>query len=178
MGAFEPYICPAGYYCPKGGIEQRKCPSGYFCPPGTYEPIACSVLGHCPEGSIKNITYLPVTLLILWNIGIALALCILWLKKLHLRKQKSWATGIAKKPTFVAKAMGAVPTGRSGMSYKTVDDDDEDMGMWIFFAVILQRTPEPPRCSVSSHYTTRTVLGPFLLRSINTEFRYPRIRLV
>lgn len=121
MGVFEPFICPAGHYCPKGN-EQKICPSGYFCPSGTKTPIQCSIGGTCPEGSIKNTTYLPIACLVLLDLALLLAIFVTWLS--DLRKRKAKGAGMGKKPTFFSKAIGAMPSARSNTAYKVIDDED------------------------------------------------------
>jgi hypothetical protein len=51
QGKFEPFVCPAGNYCPVDAVRPIKCPGGSFCPTGSTSPVKCDILGFCPAGS-------------------------------------------------------------------------------------------------------------------------------
>lgn len=54
QGTYEPYVCPAGFYCPTG-LAALPCPKGYYCPVGTTDPFKCAPISSCPEGT--SVTY-------------------------------------------------------------------------------------------------------------------------
>ncbi|KAI8895515.1 hypothetical protein BC833DRAFT_153954, partial [Globomyces pollinis-pini] len=62
QGPTEPIICPRGYVCPTPN-EKKLCPAGHFCPSGTFEPIKCDFLSSCPEGTVKQTSYVGITIM-------------------------------------------------------------------------------------------------------------------
>lgn len=46
MGTFEPYLCPAGHYCPNA-TQVLLCPSGTYCPYGQVQPRPCGGIARC-----------------------------------------------------------------------------------------------------------------------------------
>ena len=65
MGQLEPVVCQQGNYCPPGGQEQIQCPAGHFCSVGAYKPTPCSVGSKCPPGTSRDMSFLPLGLLVL-----------------------------------------------------------------------------------------------------------------
>ena len=56
QGFFEPYLCPAGFFCPNSQ-NFFPCPKGHFCTVGTVVPLRCSFLSICREGSRSDKYY-------------------------------------------------------------------------------------------------------------------------
>ncbi|POS70339.1 hypothetical protein DHEL01_v211266 [Diaporthe helianthi] len=81
MGPFEPVICQGGFYCPKGGVEKLRCPAGYYCPPGTAQPTPCAVGSACPAGSISQRFYIPLAILIIFDVCLVVGMILLRLRK-------------------------------------------------------------------------------------------------
>mmetsp|Transcript_67769 Transcript_67769/g.78727 ORF Transcript_67769/g.78727 Transcript_67769/m.78727 type:complete len:816 (-) Transcript_67769:397-2844(-) len=50
QGTYEPWVCPAGMYCPTG-MAALPCPEGHFCPLATWAPYECALISSCPSGS-------------------------------------------------------------------------------------------------------------------------------
>lgn len=92
MGLFEPFICQAGFYCPRGddGTATKKieCPSGTYCQPGAITPTPCAAGSNCPAGSKKEIFLLPIAILIVVDIVLLIGMVILILKS-HKSTKKS-----------------------------------------------------------------------------------------
>lgn len=81
MGPFEPVICQGGFYCPKGGIEKLQCPAGHYCQPGTAQPTPCAVGSACPSGSVSQRFYIPLAILIVFDVCLILGMVLLRLRK-------------------------------------------------------------------------------------------------
>lgn len=81
MGPFEPVICQGGFYCPEGGQEKLKCPAGSYCPPGTAQPTPCAVGSACPAGSLSQRFYIPLAILIVFDVCLIVGMLLLRLRK-------------------------------------------------------------------------------------------------
>ena len=68
MGPFEPVPCSAGFYCPRGGMQQIECPSGYKCSLGSTSPTKCTVGSYCPKGAKVEYAILPVVALVVLDL--------------------------------------------------------------------------------------------------------------
>ncbi|KAK8085368.1 hypothetical protein PG997_006639 [Apiospora hydei] len=90
MGPFEPVVCPAGYYCPKGGKEMIRCPERNYCQPGAAAPTPCSVGSRCPEGASFEVFLIPLGILVIIDGLLIIGLVLLTLRARG-RKWKSSA---------------------------------------------------------------------------------------
>lgn len=81
MGPFEPVICQGGFYCPRGGQEKFKCPAGHYCAPGTAQPTPCAVGSACPAGSLSQRFYIPLVILIIFDVCLIVGMLLLRLRK-------------------------------------------------------------------------------------------------
>lgn len=123
MGIFEPFICPAGSYCPQRATNPIPCPRGSFCPEGSSHPWRCSPGAICPGRSQKNVTWLPFVFLIIIDVVFVLIILTLWIFK---RNRSKRLAGASARPSMLAKAVQAVPL-RKGGAYKNLDDDMIDL---------------------------------------------------
>lgn len=121
MGPFEPVICQGGFYCPRGGIEKLKCPSGHYCPPGTAQPTPCSVGSACPAGSLSQRFYVPLAILIIFDVCLIVGMLLLRLRKRvrknpddHLATAGSGAPGAGLRKIVTDRVVG----------YKSVRPDE------------------------------------------------------
>lgn len=67
QGTFEPYVCPAGSYCPTA-YQQIPCPAGFYCPVGTTSPFKCAPISSCPTGTSVSYDYGSIVLLCVWDV--------------------------------------------------------------------------------------------------------------
>lgn len=81
MGPFEPVICQGGYFCSKGANEKLKCPAGHYCPPGTAQPTPCAVGSACPAGSLSQRFYIPLAILIIFDVCLIIGMLLLRIRK-------------------------------------------------------------------------------------------------
>lgn len=87
MGVLEPFLCPAGQYCPPPGRENFTCPEKHYCPPGSFEPKKCFLGAFCPEGSVRNMGFTPLVILLLVDLILVTMAIIFKLKQKY--KQRS-----------------------------------------------------------------------------------------
>lgn len=121
MGPFEPVICQGGFYCPRGGMEKLKCPAGHYCPPGTAQPTPCAVGSACPAGSLSQRFYIPLAMLIIFDVCLILGMILLRLRKRAKRNSGAHlatAGGSAPRP-----GLRRIMTDRAA-GYKSVRVDD------------------------------------------------------
>lgn len=121
MGPFEPVICQGGFYCPAGGKEKLKCPNGHYCQPGTAQPTPCAVGSACPAGSVSQRFYIPLAMLIIFDVCLILGMVLLKLRK-RVKKNTSDQinTGQSGKP---GNGLRRIMTDRVA-AYKSVRPDD------------------------------------------------------
>jgi hypothetical protein len=121
QGSLEPVVCTAGYYCPKGGQQQIKCPKGSFCPQGSYQAIKCTAGSRCPEGSTRDMTFLPLGILIIFDAFLITAATVVKIKQRFFRKQKK------DKHSFKIPKTGKSLASRLGRNrqYKEIGDPEE-----------------------------------------------------
>ncbi|KAI0594892.1 hypothetical protein F4775DRAFT_605748 [Biscogniauxia sp. FL1348] len=81
MGPFEPVICQAGWYCPRGGTETFPCPAGTYCQPGAATPTPCAIGSYCPEKSKFQRFLIPSVVLAIFDIFILCGLMWLTIRK-------------------------------------------------------------------------------------------------
>lgn len=113
-------ICADGFYCPKGGKEQIKCPAGTFCPTGAYQPIPCDFGAICPEGSVRQITTVPLFLVVAIDVVLAVVVLIgFGISKWRKSRPKRYTTlgadmdGMAEDGVELLKASGPMSRSRS-----------------------------------------------------------------
>lgn len=121
MGPFEPVICQGGYFCPKGAKEKLKCPAGHYCPPGTAQPTPCAVGSACPAGSLSQRFYIPLSILIIFDVCLIVGVLLLRLRK-RVKKNSGVhvATAGSGKP---GAGLRRIVTDRV-VGYKSVRADD------------------------------------------------------
>ncbi len=121
-------MCPARWYCPKGGMEKLICPAGSFCPRGSFEPLKCGPGAQCPEGSMKSMSFLPLGILIIVD---AILITFTILDKLRNRYKKKGKLGAKmNKKALLAKGAGRF----RGNAYQEIEeahgfDDSNDYHM-------------------------------------------------
>ncbi|KAG8165107.1 hypothetical protein KVR01_005382 [Diaporthe batatas] len=122
MGPFEPVICQGGFYCPRGGMEKFKCPAGHYCPPGTAQPTPCAVGSACPAGSLSQRFYIPLAVLMIFDVCLIVGMLLLTVRKRARRSSgvhPSTAGNIATRPSL-RRIMTDRATG-----YRSVHVDEE-----------------------------------------------------
>ncbi|KAK8069856.1 ABC transporter G family member 24 [Apiospora phragmitis] len=97
MGPFEPVVCPAGYYCPKGGKEMTKCPERTYCQPGASAPTPCSGGSRCPEGSSFEVFLIPIGIPVIIDGLLIVGVILLTLRARSRKWANSSGVGIMKR---------------------------------------------------------------------------------
>lgn len=145
MGPFEPVICQGGYYCAAGGQEKLKCPAGHYCAPGTAQPTPCAVGSACPAGSLSQRFYIPIVILIIFDVCLIVGMLLLRLRK---RVKKTANIHVATAGSGVKGAgLRRIMTDRAA-GYESVRVDDN--APW-----------DPESSPVSSPSTPRRALTGF-----------------
>lgn len=121
MGPFEPVICQGGFYCSRGANEKLQCPAGHYCPPGTAQPTPCAVGSACPTGSLSQRFYIPLTILIIFDVCLIVGMLLLRLRK-RVKKNSDVHVAIAGSGKPGAGLRGIVTDRVVG--YKSVRADD------------------------------------------------------
>ena len=126
MGPLEPIVCNEGYYCPKGGKEKIICPAGHFCSKGAYKPTRCSIGSHCPPGTIRDMSFLPLGMLLF--LDILMVAFVIW-NKLRFRGEKIKKTsGKAKDPSsLLRRAVISVGSEQRASRYEELEDEEFEM---------------------------------------------------
>ena len=120
QGTFEPVVCEAGFYCPKEGGKIR-CPAGSFCRIGSYEATKCSPGSSCKEGAIRDMSFLPMGILIIVDILLITAVII---GKIQSRYRSKHPKASKNK----GLPFGGIPF-RSNKQYKEIGDDSYPSAM-------------------------------------------------
>jgi hypothetical protein len=120
MGLLEPVICEAGYYCPAGGKEQIQCPEGNFCRQGAFEPTKCTAGSNCPAGSVRDMSFLPLAILLIVNALLITATIIGKIQDRFKSHHKTEKRNGSKK-AYLARGAGRF----NSKSYQQLDDDHE-----------------------------------------------------
>lgn len=151
MGVFEPIICPAQYYCPKGTLKPILCPDGSYCPEGSVEPLKCSAGSICSKGAKRDQTWLPFGFLLIIDTVIILAIAISWVSQRRRKKQQH--IGGTAKPSMISKAIKALPQRRGTAGYKNLDDDSIPM---------VEQQPTAPEKAAQLRRRPTGFLGPMM----------------
>ena len=121
MGYLEPIVCRQGNFCPPGGQKRIPCPAGHYCSIGAYEPTLCSFGSRCPPGSYRNMNFLPLGLLAIfdlllvgWTLGFGV---VARYRVTHQKRGKS--TG-----SYLIKAMNIGDRKQQKKRYQSLEDDD------------------------------------------------------
>lgn len=100
MGTLEPFVCPAGSYCPPPGIEVLNCTSGHFCPLGSWKPTPCKWPAmYCGTNSQKDTQVLALILVLLADTIVLLGVILQKLFQWRRARQGKKAKGIRKEAT-------------------------------------------------------------------------------
>ncbi|KAI5919668.1 hypothetical protein F4810DRAFT_478443 [Camillea tinctor] len=120
MGPFEPVVCQAGWYCPRGGTETFPCPAGTYCQPGAATPTPCAVGSYCPEKSTSQRFLIPLVVLAIVDV---LILCsLVW----HMTRKRFHKQRVAHTQNK-NKGISNLAATRTG--YKEIPDEaDPEMG--------------------------------------------------
>ncbi|TPX55433.1 hypothetical protein PhCBS80983_g05319 [Powellomyces hirtus] len=94
-GAYEPVVCPEGYYCPDQ-FTKAICPAGSYCPTGSVTPVKCEAMSSCPEGVGSPGYYGGFVICLI--IDLFLGAIVFYLKRLERRKSRG--TLFPKKATL------------------------------------------------------------------------------
>ena len=122
MGPFEPVMCTAGYYCPKGAKDQIDCPAGSYCPPGTETPIKCMVGSRCPAKSVNEANLLPFGLLIIVDVLLILLLIVLGFQARRSLSRRGHLSSLPKKSKNIS--MLKINKGNNA-GYRSLEDEAE-----------------------------------------------------
>ncbi|KAF4622800.1 hypothetical protein G7Y89_g14224 [Cudoniella acicularis] len=120
-GPLEPYVCPAGSYCPHEG-GKLQCPAGSFCPKGSVEPIPCSFGSNCRAGSGQQTTYLYIFILLIVDIMIITATLLAKIREAYKRKHPQEKVTLKRAMTSYRKAR---PGFRNNRKYEELEDEQE-----------------------------------------------------
>ncbi|KAL8994818.1 MAG: hypothetical protein Q9188_006958, partial [Gyalolechia gomerana] len=122
QGIFEPFICPAGYYCPLGGQLQIRCPSGHYCSVGAYRPTPCSPGASCPEGTNRNMSFLPPGLILAFDVILLVIMIGFKIRDNLKSKHKSSSKG--KHFSRLHKHASFFDKSQNLKTYPSLQDDD------------------------------------------------------
>ena len=126
MGPLEPIICKEGNYCPPGGKESIVCPAGHFCSKGAYKPTKCSIGSHCSPGSIRDMSFLPLGMLIC--LDILLIAFVVGNNIRHRMKRNSVLQKSFGKPrnrrSFMRRAVTTLSPEQRAQQYESLEDDE------------------------------------------------------
>lgn len=123
MGPLEPIICHEGNYCPPGGKESVICPEGHFCSKGAYKPTKCSIGSSCPPGTIRDMSFLPLGLLVFLDVlMVVFVVC----NKLRTGREKNKKTfGKARtRRSLMKRAVTSLGSEQRASQYKSLDDNE------------------------------------------------------
>ena len=90
QGPFEPVMCSASFYCPKGAKQQLPCPAGSYCPPGSEDAIPCSVGSYCPTRSQNQTSMVPFGFLIMVDVILIAAFLYFGIKARRAASRRSY----------------------------------------------------------------------------------------
>ncbi|KAI4178861.1 MAG: hypothetical protein LQ346_007331, partial [Caloplaca aetnensis] len=122
QGLLEPFICPAGSYCPLGGKDKIKCPAGHYCSVGAYEPTKCSPGAYCPEGTNRNMSFLPPGLILALDVLVLLIMFAFKIRNYFKDKHASSARG--KRFSRLNKRASFFDKNQHSKQYKSLQDSD------------------------------------------------------
>lgn len=99
-----------------------QCPAGHYCPPGTAQPTPCAIGSACPAGSLSQRFYIPLAILIIFDVCLIVGMLLLRLRK-RVKKNSGvhLATAGSGKP---GTGLRRIMTDRVAR-YKSVHVDDE-----------------------------------------------------
>jgi ABC-type multidrug transport system fused ATPase/permease subunit len=98
--------------------EQIQCPEGNFCRQGAFEPAKCTAGSNCPAGSVRDMSFLPLAVLLIVD---ALLITATIISKIQDRFKSHHKT---EKRNGSKKAYLAMGAGRfNSKSYQQLDDD-------------------------------------------------------
>lgn len=127
QGQFEPKICSNGHYCPEGGKQQIPCEPGYYCPQGSYKPIKCDTGAICGSQSARQITLVPLYLVIIIDVALAIAvLCGFVISKWRKRTKPQYSSLGDNKDEFDDMEMLRAPSQSPRLSVSSYDDETHD----------------------------------------------------
>ena len=128
MGAFEPVVCQAGWYCPTSELGRKtfKCPSGSYCQPGAATPTPCSFGSHCPEGSSFETFLIPVVLLILIDVALLAGVFFTAIRNKFRGSARAHISSLGERKSTGGKGLSGVTARITG--YKALEDEaDHEM---------------------------------------------------
>ncbi|KAL8637416.1 MAG: hypothetical protein Q9228_005314, partial [Teloschistes exilis] len=91
-GAFEPFVCPAGSYCPRGGKQMIKCPAGHWCSVGFEKALKCSLGASCPPGTTRNMSFLPPAIILILDTMVLLTMVFFSVRRYFRNRHKKTTT--------------------------------------------------------------------------------------
>ncbi|KAL8777995.1 MAG: hypothetical protein Q9203_002250, partial [Teloschistes exilis] len=92
QGAFEPFVCPAGSYCPRGGKQMIKCPAGHWCSVGFEKALKCSLGASCPPGTTRNMSFLPPAIILILDTMVLLTMVFFSVRRYFRNRHKKTTT--------------------------------------------------------------------------------------
>jgi hypothetical protein len=130
QGIYEPVICQSGFYCPEGKAKIR-CPQGSYCHQGSIAPKLCGIGSRCPAGSERDMSVLPLGIVIIVDFVLITLTVIDKLYDRYKRKHKN--TTISRK-SFLKKGVKKSGGRFRQNRYQEIDDSangfaDRDLEM-------------------------------------------------
>ncbi|CAG8979776.1 hypothetical protein HYALB_00011584 [Hymenoscyphus albidus] len=132
QGVLEPVLCESGFYCPENGRKKIPCPEGSYCRKGSVEPIKCSAVSNCPKGSERDMSLIPLGIVIVIDALLITMVIVLKVRGFFVirrinRKDHRVHHPLKRSPTFY-KTIGGSISGKfhgknEGKQYEELDDE-------------------------------------------------------